>query len=266
MSTFLSLAAALLYLSASYQVARALWQGQALKTAQVIAVGSLAAVFHGLVLAPQIHSPQGLDLSLFRVLSLLAWLVAVLTLLLSMARPVISLGALAFPLAALSALASQFFVIDYHPIAHLSRVDEAHILLSILAYGLFFLAAAMAAILHYQNHRLKQRRPLPMGRVIPPLQTLELLLFDVLLAAWGLLTLAMVIGLSVATNLHAQHLLHKTVFSIAAWLLFGTLLAGRHRGGWRGPRAVQLTLIGFALLIVGFFGSKAVLELVLHVN
>jgi ABC-type uncharacterized transport system permease subunit len=57
---------------------------------------------------------------------------------------------------------------------------------------------------------------------------------------------------------------HKTVLSIVAWLVFGTLLYGRWRHGWRGQRAVKLTLIGMAVLLLAFFGSKAVLELVLH--
>ncbi len=266
MYTFLSPAAAMLYLAGSYQVGRALWQTQAMNTAQVMALGTAAILLHLLALVPQIHSAEGLDLSLFHVFSLLSWLVAVLTLLLSLYRPMISLAALAFPLAAVALLGSQFIIIGYHPIAHLSRADEAHILLSILAYGLLSLAAAMAVVLHYQNLRLKQRQPLPMGRLLPPLQTLEDLLFDVVFAGWVLLTVAISVGLSLATNLRAQHLLHKTVFSIAAWLLFAFLLAGRHHLGWRGPRSIRLTLIGFTLLIVGFFGSKAVLEIVFHVN
>ena len=39
---------------------------------------------------------------------------------------------------------------------------------------------------------------------------------------------------------------------------------GRHRYGWRGRTAIIWTLAGFVMLILAYFGSKAVLELVLH--
>jgi ABC-type uncharacterized transport system permease subunit len=65
-------------------------------------------------------------------------------------------------------------------------------------------------------------------------------------------------------DLVAQHLAHKTILSIASWLVFGLLLFGRWRWGWRGNRAVHLTLTGMIVLLLAFFGSKFVLEMVLH--
>ncbi|MEY3785905.1 MAG: hypothetical protein RLZ75_110, partial [Pseudomonadota bacterium] len=65
-------------------------------------------------------------------------------------------------------------------------------------------------------------------------------------------------------NLFAQHLVHKTVLSILAWIIFTGLLIGRSRYGWRGQTAIQWTLIGFILLLLAYFGSKLVLELILH--
>jgi ABC-type uncharacterized transport system permease subunit len=64
-------------------------------------------------------------------------------------------------------------------------------------------------------------------------------------------------------NLFAQHLVHKTVLSVLSWLAFGALLVGRWRYGWRGNKAVRWTLAAMALLLLSFFGSKFVLELVL---
>ena len=79
-----------------------------------------------------------------------------------------------------------------------------------------------------------------------------------------MLTLTLVSGVLFVDNLFAQHLVHKTVLSIAAWMVFGMLLFGRWRWGWRGRRAVQLTLVGMVVLLLAFFGSKFVLEIVLH--
>jgi ABC-type uncharacterized transport system permease subunit len=57
---------------------------------------------------------------------------------------------------------------------------------------------------------------------------------------------------------------HKTVLTIVAWILFCTLLWGHYQLGWRSKTAVRLTLTGFAMLMLAFFGSKLVLELILH--
>ena len=61
-----------------------------------------------------------------------------------------------------------------------------------------------------------------------------------------------------------QHLVHKTVLTIIAWILFSILLWGRHQLGWRSQTAVRFTLAGFAMLMLAYFGSKMVLELVLQ--
>ena len=90
------------------------------------------------------------------------------------------------------------------------------------------------------------------------------LLFQLIGAGFALLTLTLVTGALFVDNLFGQHLVHKTVLSIIAWLIFGALLYGRWKHGWRGRRAVNLTLSGMALLVLAFFGTKAVLELVLH--
>src|SRR5690606_32742687 len=54
------------------------------------------------------------------------------------------------------------------------------------------------------------------------------------------------------------------VLSMLSWLVFGALLVGRWRRGWRGAKAVRLTLVAMALLVLAFFGSKFVLELLLQ--
>ena len=84
------------------------------------------------------------------------------------------------------------------------------------------------------------------------------------LFAFALLTLALATGAMFVEDLLGQHLAHKTVFSILAWLVFGALLYGRWRHGWRGERAARLALAGMVVLAIAFLGSKFVLELVLH--
>jgi ABC-type uncharacterized transport system permease subunit len=92
----------------------------------------------------------------------------------------------------------------------------------------------------------------------------ETLLFRLIGAGFALLTLTLLTGILFVDDLFGQHLIHKTVLSIIAWIVFGTLLVGRWRHGWRGRGAVNLTLTGMAILLLAFFGSKFVLELILH--
>jgi ABC-type uncharacterized transport system permease subunit len=89
-------------------------------------------------------------------------------------------------------------------------------------------------------------------------------LFGVTTAGFLSLLLAVLSGFLFVENLFAQHLVHKTVLSIIALIIFGVLIAGRHFAGWRGRRAVSLYLWGFAILCLAYFGSRFILEIVLN--
>ena len=78
-----------------------------------------------------------------------------------------------------------------------------------------------------------------------------------------LLTIALGFGFFTIDDFFAQHLAHKTAFSIISWFVYGSLLIGHYKFGWRGQKAIRFTLIGFMLLAIGFIGSKFVLEMVL---
>ena len=60
-----------------------------------------------------------------------------------------------------------------------------------------------------------------------------------------------------------QHLSHKTVLSTISWIVFGILLWGRHQLGWRGKTANRWIITGFTFLLLAYFGSKFVLEIIL---
>lgn len=100
-------------------------------------------------------------------------------------------------------------------------------------------------------------------RALPPLTELEMLLFRTIGVGFVLLTATLLTGVLFVENLLEQHLVQKTVLSVLSWLLFGGLLLGRWRYGWRGTTAVRWTLSAMALLILAFFGSKFALEMVL---
>jgi ABC-type uncharacterized transport system permease subunit len=204
-----------------------------------------------------------LDLHFFAALSLVACVVSALTLVVNLNRPVVALGVIVFPLSAALLLVDSFFApptvptpMDWH--------IKLHVTVALLAFSVLSIAAAMAILLAIQERALRHRHITPWLSALPPLTLTESLLFRLIGAGFALLTLALLSGILFVSNLFGQHLVHKTVLSIVAWLVFGALLYGRWRHGWRGRSAVNLTLIGMSVLVLAFFGSKFVLELILH--
>jgi ABC-type uncharacterized transport system permease subunit len=137
---------------------------------------------------------------------------------------------------------------------------RTHILTSMFAYGLLTVGAIVAMFGLVQLKRLKGGRLTPANRLFAPLDTTETLLFLVTFAGFTVLALSVISGFTFVDNLFAQHLVHKTVLSLLALLLFGILLVGRQFAGWRGERAIYLYLAGFALLVLAYFGTRFILE------
>jgi ABC-type uncharacterized transport system permease subunit len=140
---------------------------------------------------------------------------------------------------------------------------SAHILIASVAYSLFTAACGVGILLAIQEYQLKHHKLKQLLRV-PPLQVLEQLMFEFIWAAFLLLTLTIATGFYFIEDMFAQHLVHKTFFTIMSWFVFAGLLVGRHTLGWRGQLAVKLTLSGFFLLMLGYFGSRIVLQILLH--
>lgn len=232
--------------------------------AQVFA--AIALLAHALALYGAIHTPAGLNLGLVNMFSVMAWQIALLTFVSSLRAATANLGVALYPVVGVAALMLPLGQNTRAMFQQLSWQLEAHILLSVLAYGLLALAAFQAILLAIQDYRLRQRQPGGLLRALPPLALMEELLFQTLALGFALLSLALFSGLIFLEDLFAQHLAHKTVLSIFAWLVFAVLLWGRWRYGWRGRTAMRWTLGGFALLVLAYFGSKLVLELIKGVH
>ena len=137
---------------------------------------------------------------------------------------------------------------------------QAHVLISLFAYGLLTAGAIVALFALMQEKRLQAGKLSSFNQLFSPLETTEQMLFGITTAGFLLLLLAVSSGFALFENLFAQHLVHKTTLSLLALLLFGILLAGRQFAGWRGKRAVFLYLWGFAILCLAYFGSRYILE------
>lgn len=228
-----------------------------------ISLGFAAVLLHAAVLVPSLLTATGLNLGFFNAASLIALLTAALLLLTALRRPVENLGVALLPLAAASILLTRVYPSQHIVGQALSWQIETHILLSVLAYSVLGLAAFQSLLLALQNHHLHNRRPGGFVRALPPLQTMEQLLFQMIGTGFVLLSLSLMTGALFLEDIFGQHLVHKSVLSLLAWVVFAGLLAGRWRYGWRGRTAIRWTLSGFLFLMLAYFGSKLVLELML---
>lgn len=257
----LALLATVLYLAAAAGLARPLLSGGQPLNRLALGLAGAAVLAHAGVLLGMHRG--ALDLHFFAALSLVAFVVSALTLLVNASRPVAALGVIVFPLTALLLALDSFAAPPTLP-QPMEWQIKLHVTVALIAFGVLSIAAVLAILLALQERALRHRQFGPWLRALPPLTLTETLLFRLIGAGFALLTLTLLTGALFVDNLFGQHLVHKTVLSIVAWLVFGILLYGRWRHGWRGQRAVNLTLIGMAVLLLAFFGSKAVLELVLH--
>ena len=219
---------------------------------------SMHALAHGLAW----HALGGADMHFFAAMSLVTLGMAALTTAVGARGRMASLGVVVFPIAALVLFGNQL-----HGQQAAEPLDwrlQRHAWMALLPYATLAMAALLAIMLWLQERALSRREIHGWLRALPPLVELETLLFRTITVGFVLLSATLLTGVLFVEDLLAQHLVHKTVLSLLSWLVFGVLLLGRWRRGWRGRAAVHWTLAAMVLLVLAVFGSKFVLELVLQ--
>jgi ABC-type uncharacterized transport system permease subunit len=256
-----------LYLLAAVAFAMSRLPSSAARTQPLLiaAVGFAAAglMLHAQGLYVEINQTNGLSVSIAGAVSLIGLQLALIGLI-GAVEP--TLRGMTSGLLLLAAIAT--IPIDLQPViapaSGLSWQLQAHILIAMFAYGLLTAGTIVAIFALIQDRRLSAGKLSSTNQLFAPLETTEKMLFGVAAAGFSGLLLAVLSGFAFVEDLFAQHLAHKTAFSLLALLLFGILVAGRLFAGWRGKRAVSLYLWGFVFLCLAYFGSRYVLEELLN--
>ena len=256
--------AALLYLTATGLHLMHIFQQRQGLSRGVAVMGSIAMVCHSIVAVQGVSVTGGLSLGFYKISALMFLAVNLVCVLLMLRRPLQNLLVVLFPLSAMSVLVSTFAPETASITTQLPGGLLLHIGCSILAYAVLTLAAAQSALVAAQDYQLRHRHTHGIVQILPPLQLMETMLFELLLVGVVLITISIISGFIFLDDIFAQHLVHKTALTMLAWVLFSVLLWGHHKLGWRSQTAVRLTLAGFAALMLAFFGSKLVLELILQ--
>jgi len=196
----------------------------------VSALALLAAAAHALSLMGTAFDSGALNFSFFNSLSVTAWFTVILLLLVSIGRPVLSLGLIVFPIAAV--VVGCALVFARQNALSVEPELQWHVLISVIAYALLTMAAVQSILVALQDRRLRAHRTGGLLNALPSLKLMEQVLLQLLIASFLLLLLAI-------------------------------LLIGHFRFGWRGQKAARMTLGAYFALLLGYFGSKFVKELLL---
>lgn len=248
-----------LYLTAAFLAARSAVSASGSKGYRWPAGAAVA--LHALTIFAGLLAERGLNFGVFNAASVVLWITAGSVLATSFRARIEALSAMLFCLAA----AVVGMEISFRSTRVLSDLPPGllyHIVLALIAYGLFIVACAEAGLLVFADRRMRAHKPVM--HLLPPLAEMERSLFQILFIAFSLLTYALVLGAFYVTDLGDQHLYHKVVFAALAWVVFAVLFFGRWRFGWRGVHAARYVLVGMGLLLLSYFGSKSVLELLLN--
>src|SRR4051812_30281970 len=220
---------------------------------------------HGFLVYRQTLGADELRFGFAHALSAMMWLGVLLYWIESLFYPLDGMEPLVLPLAAVAAPLPAFFPGLVSSGAYAQAAEfKVHLALAMAAYSLFVIALLHAALMALAERQLHLKSGFA-AMNLPPLLTLEKLLFRVIGAAFVFLTLTLATGIAFSETLFGRPLRadHKTVFALLSWLTFGLLLAGRYFYGWRGRTALRWTLSGFLMLLLAYVGSRFVLEVVL---
>jgi ABC-type uncharacterized transport system permease subunit len=234
-------------------------------------LAALAA--HGFLLHETIFPASSMVFGFAYALSAMLWLGVGIFWIESLFFSLAGLGLLVMPVALLGSLLPLAFpgaqILGYAA----SPLFKLHFAIANVAYGLFTLAAFHAILMLAAERRLHTfNRPAEAGwlsrwlDLLPPLLTLEKLLFRLIGAGFVLLTLTIASGILFSEQLfhRAVQFDHKNVFAVLSWAMFGGILIGRRFYGWRGRVALRWVMASFAILMLAYVGSRFVLEVILH--
>lgn len=222
----------------------------------------VAVLAHTAGLQQAVWQQDGLDLGLFKVMSVLGLILAALVMFNQFQRGPVNLGGWLLPISAVTAFAGSLVSGSYEA-RTFSFSLTVHVLFALLSYAMFTVTLVYALVVKAQDRALKHHHLSGFVRRLPPLQTMERTQFKLAWIAFTLLTLAMLVGYISVESFFGQQVAHKIILTLLAWTLFAGLFVGHHLWGWRAVMTLRGLLAGYILLSLGFMGPKVMLEFVL---
>lgn len=135
-----------------------------------------------------------------------------------------------------------------------------HILVSLATYALATVAAVAGLAVALKESALKAKREGGWRASLPSVVDAERLQFQLLLLALVVLGLGIASGMALALAETGRLLVldHKSILTLASFVVVAAVLALHARSGLRGRRAARAVLVVYLLLTLAYPGVKAV--------
>ncbi len=222
----------------------------------------VAICLHGYISYLNIDGGEGHNLGLFNIFSMTTWLSMIIVYWNLIRHGSHALLLISLPIAAISLLEVAFFSGVASIEVTKDGADIFHILLGVLSMSILLLAAMQSLLVLYVDKGLR-KHPASIHSWLGPLQSLERFLMQLLIVGFLFMSVSLLLALNFSNeSIHTQAP-HKIILTILSWFTLAALIFGHFKRGWRGVFAAKLTLIGVFLLLLGYFGSKLVLEFIL---
>lgn len=130
-----------------------------------------------------------------------------------------------------------------------------HILLAVLGFAAFAFAAGIGVLYLWQIRVVKKNPSAAVAGRMPPLEVLDRLNFQAAAFGFPLLGLSVLGGwLFLSSNLEWNWWLDPTVLAtLTGMLVYVVLFGARAFLGWRGRRVALLTVVGFLVMVLGYW-------------
>lgn len=226
-----------------------------------IAINLLFAtlVGHGYITYLHIDGGNGQNLGLFNIFCMTTWLAMCLVSWNLFRHKAYPLLLISIPIAAISIVGVALYP-GISPISLKGKsLNALHILTGIASLSLLLIAALQSLLVLYLDKSLR-KRPATITQWFGPLQEMERYLMQLLTIGFALMSFSLLLVPFLPYALESGQAIHKIVLTSCSWLVLAVLMYGRYISGWQGVYAAKWSLLGILLLLIGYFGSKLVLE------
>ncbi len=258
LNLFLEVSSFSLYLVIFLYAWKQLSREEKLNDKVILALG-VAVLFHGYLCYQLIDGGEGQNLSLFNIFSMTTWVAMCLVGWNLYRHKAHSLLLVTLPIAGISILEAALFSSSHLIMVQGKPLNLIHILTGIAAMSILLLSALQSALVLYLDRSLKQN-PASLNNWLGPLQGMERYLIQLLTIGFVLMSMSLIFVALLPDDIKSTQALHKVYLTIASWLILAALMFGRYVKGWRGVFAARWSLVGISLLLLGYFGSKLVVE------
>jgi len=254
----LEVISAVLYIGIFAYVWKRLSVGANLHNATSIFLG-ITLLTHGYLCYQLIDGGEGQNLSLFNIFSMTTWMAMCLVSWNLYKHKAHSLLLVSLPIAAISIVEAALFSGSHIISVNGKPLNLLHIFSGVAAMSILLLSALQSVLVLYLDRGLKQH-PANIYQWLGPLQGMERYLIQLLTFGFMLMSISLFLVIWLPDELKSAQALHKVILTGLSWFVLAILMFGRYIKGWRGVFAARWSLVSVTLLLVGYFGSKLVME------